>query len=251
PAWGSRLDAPVGAFGPRQSLPQVDDTAVAERANRLAALRVDRLHVAVDGEDQPPVLAVGARPIVDAAARDAVQSLVDPDLFARRRIERDERVVPAEHVHHAVDDDRVEARLAVWIEPRNLEPADVRFIDLIEVDEMRVGGVAAVVRPPRVGWSCRERNLEKSGNRRDDDRLLHAAPLTCDPFRLIASTTHRTMTREIYHRGDVWPASPVERSSGSRQPMPQWRALSPRASSGSTPTRSAFRSGVRPIPIAR
>src|SRR5207249_409980 len=110
------------------------ETALTEGANRLAAFRVDRLHVAVDREDQPPVLAVGAAPVVEAAARDAVQSLVDPDLLARRWIERDERVVPAQHVHQAVDDDGIEAGLPVWIEPGHLELAHVRLVDLIEVD---------------------------------------------------------------------------------------------------------------------
>jgi hypothetical protein len=176
------LDTAVGAFGARQSLSQIDDAALAKGADRLAAFRVDRLHVAVDGEDQPSILAVRASPVVDAAARDAVQTLVDPDLLARRRVERDERIVPAQHVHRPVGDDRVEASLAVRIEPGDFEPANVRPGDLIEIDEVRIGGVAAEVGPPLVIRCRRECDVEKSGSRHESDQLLHAVSFLRDLF---------------------------------------------------------------------
>ena len=68
---------------------------VAERQDRLAGARVDRLQEAVDREEQPLVFAVLALPVVDAAARHAVQPFVDPDLLARRGVERDQRSIPA------------------------------------------------------------------------------------------------------------------------------------------------------------
>ncbi len=68
------------------------------------------LQIAVDAENQPPILAVLALPVVDPARLHAGQAFVDPDLLARRRVERDERVVPPGDVDDVVDDDRIEAR---------------------------------------------------------------------------------------------------------------------------------------------
>ena len=82
---------------------------------------------------------------------DAGQPLVDPDLLAGRGVERDQRVVPSQHVHHVVDDDGIEAGLRVRIEPRDLELADVGLLDLIEIDEIGSARPAAEVPPPLSG----------------------------------------------------------------------------------------------------
>ena len=79
----------------RETDAQIDRAVLAERQDRLAGRGVDRLQEAVDREQQPLVLAVGALPVVDAARHDAAEPLVDPQLLAGRRIERDERVVPS------------------------------------------------------------------------------------------------------------------------------------------------------------
>ena len=94
----------------RETDAQIDRAVFAERQDRLAGRGVNRLQVAVDREQQPLVLAVGALPVVDAARDDAAEPLVDPQLIAGRGIERDQRVVPPEQIHHVVDDDRVEPR---------------------------------------------------------------------------------------------------------------------------------------------
>ena len=85
-----RLDSSGIALRARQADPQIHDAVLAEGQNRLARLRIDGLQKAVDGKQQPPVLPVLALPVVDAAAGDARQPLVDPDLFARGRIQRDQ-----------------------------------------------------------------------------------------------------------------------------------------------------------------
>ena len=87
---------------------QVDGAVVAERQNRLAGLRVDRLQIAVHLKEQPAVRAVLALPVVDAARRDALQPFVNPDFASGRGVERDERIVSREHVDDVVDDERAE-----------------------------------------------------------------------------------------------------------------------------------------------
>ena len=72
---------------------------------------------------------------------DAVQPVVDPDLLAGRRVQRDQRGrVAAEAVEHVIGEDRAERRRAVRIEPRHLELADVGLGDLVERVEVRAVG---------------------------------------------------------------------------------------------------------------
>ena len=149
-AGAPRLHAAVRAFSAPQALSHVDDPVGAEAPDRLAALRVNGLQIAVDGKDQPLVFSVRALPVVEAATGHAGQAFVDPDFLARRRVERDERVVAPRHVHDIIDDDRVEARCGIWIEPGHFEPAHIGFLDLIEVGEMRSAGPTAEVPPPLV-----------------------------------------------------------------------------------------------------
>ena len=130
-----------------EPLPQIDRAVDAEREDRFAGGGVELLQVVAETENQAPILAVLAFPVVDAPAREALEPLVNPDLGACRGVDREQRVVAALAVDDAARDDRVEARLAVWIVPRDLELADVRFVDLLRRDEVRIVGTAGVVHP--------------------------------------------------------------------------------------------------------
>src|SRR5262249_31742649 len=69
----------------------------------------------------------------DALARDAAQALVDPELLAGVRVERDQRGrVAAEAVEHVMGVDRRKGRRRVRVEPRNFELSDVLLGDLIK-----------------------------------------------------------------------------------------------------------------------
>jgi hypothetical protein len=142
-----RLNAAVRAFGTPEAFAHVHGPVGAEAANRLAALRVDRLEIPIDRKQQPLVAAVLAPPVVDAAAGHAGQPVVDPDFLAGGGVERDQRIVPSGHVDHIVDDDGIEAGQRVGIEPGDLELANVGFLDLIEIDELGSGRAAAEVPP--------------------------------------------------------------------------------------------------------
>ena len=96
------------------------------------------LEEAVHREDQPAVLAVFALPVVHPLAVDPAQPVVDPDLLAGGRVQRDDRrVVPAEPVEHVTSVDRTEDRRAVRIVPSHLELADVGLGDLLDRPEVR------------------------------------------------------------------------------------------------------------------
>ena len=60
----------------------------------------------VGGEDQAPVGAIGALPVGEAALGRLLGGR--PELFAGRGVERDHDILRAGHVHHVVDDERVE-----------------------------------------------------------------------------------------------------------------------------------------------
>lgn len=133
-----------------ESYPEIDQPVGAERQYRLARAGVDFLQMVVDREDEPPILPILALPVGDAAARQTRKVLVDPDLLARCGVERDERAVPRQHIHHVVDDDGVEdvgAGVAGRIDPGDLQLADVGLRGLIERDEMRRIRAAAVGPP--------------------------------------------------------------------------------------------------------
>jgi hypothetical protein len=122
----------------------------AEGQDRFAGGGVDGLEVVVDLEEEAAVLAVRTLPVVDAAAGDAAQPGVNPQLLARGRVEGDERLVLRQHVHRGAGDDRVElvdVVVADGIRPRHRQAGDVGRRDLGEVDELRRVGTAAVVFP--------------------------------------------------------------------------------------------------------
>ena len=104
---------------------QVHDAVGAERHDGLAGLRVQLLQQAVHREDQALVAAVGALPVVHAAAGHAGHVLADPQLPAGRGVHGHERSVAAAAVDHAAHDDRAAARLAERIGPGHLQPGDV------------------------------------------------------------------------------------------------------------------------------
>ena len=70
---------------------------------------------------------------------------MNPELLPGRGVERDQRVVAADEVHHLVHDNRVESGRRIRVGPRDLELIDVRLVDLIEVDEVRTVGAGEVV----------------------------------------------------------------------------------------------------------
>ena len=90
----------------------------------------------IAGEEDPPVFAVGALPIVEAAAGDDLQVCfrnVGPQLTACGRVHRHDRVTLRQHVKRRVDDQRIE-RIAVaitgFIGPGDGELADGFAVDL-------------------------------------------------------------------------------------------------------------------------
>ena len=138
---------------------------------------VDCLEEAVHREDQPAVLAVFALPVVDALARDAAQPVVDPDLLAGRRVQRDDRrLVPAEPVEHVTSVDRTEDRRAVRIVPGHLELADVGLGDLLERAEVRA------VERRAAFWSFAGRPARRARPRTAVRRQTHGSPSARAPL---------------------------------------------------------------------
>ena len=122
-----RLDAADGRGIAAEAFSQVDDAIVAERADGLARGGVDLLEVVADAENQAPILAVLAFPVVHAAPGHPFEAFVDPDFLARRRVQRNQRTVAPSAVDHAAGHDRVEAGLAVRVGPghSSLETLDL------------------------------------------------------------------------------------------------------------------------------
>ncbi len=134
-----------------QAHPDVDLAAVAEAGDRIAGLRRDRGQHAVVHEQQPPVLAVLALPVVHAArAGPALQHLA-PQLLARARLQRHQGVAVQDDVHRAVHDQRLEVigrARAGLIAPGRLQLGDVAGVDLVVGRVLR--GLGAEVRLPAV-----------------------------------------------------------------------------------------------------
>ena len=151
-----------------ESLPQIDQTVVAERENGFSGPRVDLLQKVVHREDQPAILPVLALPIRDAARGESWQVLVDPDLPACGGVERNERTVARLHVHHVVDDNRVEdvgAVVAGGIGPGDFQLVDIRLVDLLQIDVVRRIRPAAVILPGFVVLTC----VRDLGDRDEDE----------------------------------------------------------------------------------
>ena len=140
---------------------------------------VDLFQVAVSLENQPPVLVVFALPVIDSARRDPLQVGVDPDLLPRRRVQRDQRVVPRQHVHRFVHDQgipHVRHVVAARIRPRHPQSLDVRLGDLIQGRVMRVVGPAAVVQPCLV-IALRARQTRRCDEAKKPPGSRHTPPI--------------------------------------------------------------------------
>ena len=160
-----RLNSSRVLLGARQPVPQIDDAVLAEGQDRLAGSRIDLLKETVDRKQQPSVFPVVALPVVHATAVNTGQPLMDPDLSAGRRIQRDQRIAAPQCIHHVVDDNGIEPRGGIGIEPRDLEVADIRFLYLIGADEVRAVRPGQVIPPPPVAAGC-----HRNGDGDDSDK---------------------------------------------------------------------------------
>ena len=88
--------------------PQIDPPVRSEGSDELARPRVDLLEEAVDREDQPPVGSIGALPVVEAPVGRCIRQGPRPARLPRGRVERHDRVVLADDVHHVVHHQRPE-----------------------------------------------------------------------------------------------------------------------------------------------
>ncbi len=121
------LQRPHASDVPVETEPHVHLALVAERFDRLAGGGIDGGQEPGVDEEQPAIRPVGALPVIDPTVADGALVLVRPDFLARRRVERDERHVLREDVHHAVDDDRVETvRPGVAGRNRSTQPGAAR-----------------------------------------------------------------------------------------------------------------------------
>jgi hypothetical protein len=112
PALAVRLDAwrpgPAG-----ETFAQIHTAVSSERQDRLAGVGVDRLKKTFDGEQNAPILAIRALPIVHATRGQAPEVFVDPELIAVGRIEGDNRAIPSLHICDTARDDRPRSRRPV------------------------------------------------------------------------------------------------------------------------------------------
>src|SRR4029453_18547093 len=126
---------------------QVDAAIHAERGNAPSGLRVDLLEHVVRAEDQAPVGAVAALPVVDPSTVESLHALVAPDLLSGRRVQRHERSIRAATVNHAARDDGIEVGRPGLVRPRHFELLNVGRRDLGRGDETGAVRTAAVVTP--------------------------------------------------------------------------------------------------------
>jgi hypothetical protein len=95
---------------------------------------LDLADAAVGRQDYPPVRAIPALPVGDTTLGCLLGRR--PELPASRRVKRHHRVLRSGHIHHLVDDERIErqAHGVAWhrIKPRGLELLDVAAVDLGE-----------------------------------------------------------------------------------------------------------------------
>ena len=143
--------------------------------------RVDLLEEVVGAEDQAPVGAVLALPVVHATAVEALNALVDPDLLAGGRIERHERTVRAQAVDDPAHDERIEVGLARRVRPRHLKLTHIVLGDLLRGHESGAVGTTGVVTPLALRLA-RDRQPRNTGQRQDHRCPGRADDLTC-PYR--------------------------------------------------------------------
>ena len=105
----------------------------AESGDRLAIAGVHRGQHAVHEEQEPPVAAVGALPVIHPAYADPAFVGLGPFLRARCGIERHQGVAALCQEQRIADLDRVELRRGAGtdlVRPGNLEVGDVALVDL-------------------------------------------------------------------------------------------------------------------------
>ena len=137
----------VPRFAPQRDA-QIHAAVLAERGDRVASLGVDRGQVPGIQIHQPAILAVLALPVVEAARANRALIRVAPQLLARRRIEGDDGVAGALHVHHVVHDDGIERDIPGHrIGPGDLQLRDIGLVDLVERGVLRRVRAALIGRP--------------------------------------------------------------------------------------------------------
>src|SRR5262245_59094086 len=90
--------------GTRGSFSEIHTTMVAKRQYGFAGKSIDLLEVAAGGKDEPPVRAILAFPVIEAAVGRVSLDRMGPNLLSRARVERDDGAVFPDHVHDLVDD---------------------------------------------------------------------------------------------------------------------------------------------------
>ena len=170
-----------------EAVEQRDAPVRAERRNRLAGARVERVE-ALSGRHQDAAVVTSFpehHPAVHAkraGAGTGGKRVEDPQLTAGRRIEREGLQLRRRGIEHAVDDNRValdlravvRLRVARAVGPRHLQAADVAGVDLVESRELPMAGIAAVHRPVErqlpLGRATRARGHRRAPEH-DRDRL--------------------------------------------------------------------------------
>ena len=135
----------------------------------FAGRRVQRVHVRVDAGKEASIVA--ARPVHQPAVRTAPDDLriERPQVLARCGAQRERLVRGRVAVQDAVDDDRLRlqtAGLPGVVAPGDLEPRDVRAIDLGQAGVAHLLRPAAIAGPPPVIAGTRRRRHR--GHRRHE-----------------------------------------------------------------------------------
>ena len=145
---------------------QIDSAVLAESGDGLTGARVNRSQEPAGDVEQPAIASVGAAPVVQAARADrAGMRATSTPCAPVAGVERHEVVRAGQHEHQAVGHERIEQEcaLAGGKAPRDLQPRDVRRVDLVEGGELRGVRAAKVAAPGRVGaWRSRDSPLEAS-----------------------------------------------------------------------------------------
>src|SRR5260370_39434599 len=71
-----------------EALPEIDESVLPKRQNRLACAGVNLLNEVIHRKDKPAILPVFAFPVGDAASRQAGKIVVDPNLLPRGGVQR-------------------------------------------------------------------------------------------------------------------------------------------------------------------
>ena len=191
----------------------VDEPVLAKRLDERAVGCVDRADAAAGIEQQPPIGSIGVLPVGETAFGSLLGR--GPQRFSRRRVERDDDILRAGDVHHAIDNDRVEGQArgvaGHGVEPGALQPAHVGPVDLGERGVLHGVGRTAVVPPRRVRRRHRPRRGTLAGR---DDRNKSNRGRRGDPPE---SRSDRPHHRVLFLRG-LRPRTPYTVARGPAAP---------------------------------